>query len=72
MLAKFKESKKKWMMEMKRFRGFLIDSNTALHRGETVKPETMLGSALPVAVVKDESSGPHKGWWSSLVMLVGW
>lgn len=39
MPAKFKEAEKEWIlgMEMKRFRGFLSDSNTALHRGQIVK-----------------------------------
>lgn len=60
------------MMEMKRFRGFFIDFNIVLYRGEIVKLEIMFGLVFLVVVVKDESSGFYKGWWFFFVMLVGW
>lgn len=67
-------SEKEWIldMEIKLFRGFLIDSCILRYTREIEKPETMSGVASQGPVVKNERSIPHRAWWFSLVMLVGW
>lgn len=72
--ARFKGQRKNGALAwMKRFRGFLMGSATCYdtQKGDR-KPETRPGPVPPVPVVKDEKSTPQRGWWSPLVMPVGW